>query len=167
MALGIGISLYFNYWLLTDINKANLPIHERSGYLEEWSAGQGIKEVADYIEKQYLTNHKKIVVGTEGYFGTLPDGLQIYLNKYSEIIVIGIGLTFDKVPTPLLESKQAGNPTFLVANSSRYNLSNAEKQGLTLVASYPKAIQPNGVQESLLFFEVGNAAIQPAKKAKL
>jgi hypothetical protein len=106
-------------------------------------------------------------VGTEGYFGTLPDGLQIYLNKYSDIIVIGIGLTFDKVPTPLLESKQAGNPTFLVANSSRYNLSNAEKQGLTLVASYPKAIQPNGVQESLLFFEVGNAAIQPAKKAKL
>lgn len=167
ITFGIGVSLSFDYCLLTDITKANLPRSERSGYLEEWSAGQGIKEVANYIEKLYLTNHKKIIVGTEGYFGTLPDGLQAYLNKYSDIIVIGVGLTFDKVPTPLLESKKAGNPTFFVANSSRYNLSNAEKQGLTLIASYPKAYKPRGARESLLFFEVEDAANQPAKKAKL
>jgi 4-amino-4-deoxy-L-arabinose transferase-like glycosyltransferase len=153
IVLGIGVSLWFNYWLLTDITKANLPRSERSGYLEEWSAGQGIKEVADYIENLYLKDPKKIVVGTEGYFGTLPDGLQIYLNKYSEIIVIGVGLNFDKVSTSLMESRDFGNPTFFVANNSRFR-SDPETYGFTKLAEYPKAFKPNGGFESLLFLEV-------------
>jgi hypothetical protein len=155
LVLSVGTSLWFDHWLVTDITKANLPRSERSGYLEEWSAGQGIKEVANYIENQYLANHKKVVVGTEGYFGTLPDGLQAYLNKYSNIIVIGVGLDFSTVPTPLAESKKAGNPTFLVVNSNRFN-GNAFKQGLNLIASYPKAVKPKGTRDALLFFEVEN-----------
>lgn len=156
IVLGIGISLWFDHWLLSDITQANLPRSERSGYLEEWSAGQGIKQVANFIEEQYLANHKTIVVGTEGYFGTLPDGLQAYLNKYSGIIVIGVGLNFDKLPKSLVESNAAGNPTYLVVNSDRFD-GNAFKQGLNLLASYPKAIAPDGKQESLLFFKLGRA----------
>ena len=154
MVLEVGTALWFDRWLLTDITKANLPRSERSGYLEEWSAGQGIKEVADFVEKQYLTNHATIVVGTEGYFGTLPDGLQAYLNKYSKIIVIGVGLNFDILPKSLVESNASGNPTYLVVNNDRFN-GNAEKMGLTLIASYPKALKPDGTRESLLFFKLG------------
>jgi len=80
--------------------------------LEEWSAGQGIKEVADFVEKQYLTNHATIVVGTEGYFGTLPDGLQAYLNKYSKNYCIGVGLNFDILPKSLVESNASESHLF-------------------------------------------------------
>src|SRR5258708_1747400 len=42
--LFIFTSIYFDYQLLTDPQKSNLPSSERSGYLEEWTAGTGIKE---------------------------------------------------------------------------------------------------------------------------
>lgn len=136
----------FDFNLLTDPDKANLPRSERSGYLEEWTAGTGIKEVADILNAEASKNpNQRIVVGTEGYFGTLPDGLQIYVNANpdSNITVIGVGVIIDKVHSSLIESKKAGNPTYLVVNNTRFK-GDAEKQGLKLLAAYPKAVRPDG-----------------------
>lgn len=155
-------ALWMNYLILTNPEKAKLPRSERSGYLEEWTAGTGIRDVSLLIRKIHEENpQQKIVVGTEGYFGTLPDGLQIYLNDLPEITVIGVGVVIDQLPTSLKESKKAGNRTFLVVNSSRFT-ADAEKSGLKLMASYPKAERPRGLkeyvqfgpQDSLLFFEL-------------
>lgn len=143
-------SLIFDYYLLVDPVKANLPRSERSGYLEDWTAGYGIKEASEYIKKYQLENpDKKIVVGTEGYFGTLPDALQAYLNNQKQITVIGVGLNFSQVPTPLKESFVAGNSTFLVINDTRFK-GDIDKEGLKLIAKYPKAVKPDGSYESLL-----------------
>lgn len=147
-------SFIFNYLLISDVEKVSLPRSERSGYLEEWTAGYGIKEASEIIREDYARNpQRKIVVGTEGYFGTLPDGLQLYLNDLKAITVIGVGLGIDKVPRQLIESKQSGNKTYLVVNSSRL-LAKPENIGLTLLASYPKAVKPDGSREALLLFEV-------------
>lgn len=155
-------STIFNYHLLTNPEKANLPRGERSGYLEEWTAGQGIKEIADYLKNQSsLTNNKQIVVGTEGYFGTLPDGLQLYVNKLPNIIVIGVGVVIEDVPQSLKEAVEAGNKTYLVINKSRFK-GNPEKQGYKLIEKYPKGLRLTdskqyswyGPQEELLFFEL-------------
>lgn len=144
----------FDYYLLADAERANLPRSERSGYLEEWTAGTGIKEVADILNAQASKNpNQRIVVGTEGYFGTLPDGLQIYVNASTNITVIGVGVIIDKVHSSLIESKKFGNPTYLVVNNTRFK-GDAEKQGLKLLAAYPKAVRPDGSREALLFFEV-------------
>ncbi len=149
-------SSIFVYNLITNPERANLPRVERSGYLEEWTAGQGIKETADYLINEEKNNpNEQIVIGTEGYFGTLPDGLQMYLNDHPRIVVIGVGLNFDKLPNSLYESKKAGNKTYLLANTSRY-YGDPEEKGLTLIAEYPKAEKPNGTYESLLLFEVTN-----------
>jgi 4-amino-4-deoxy-L-arabinose transferase-like glycosyltransferase len=140
----------FDYYLLTDPARANLPRSERSGYLEEWTAGQGIKETANYIQKYQSDNPgKKIVVGTEGYFGTLPDALQAYLNRDREITVIGVGLNFTEIPTSLKESFESGNATFLVINDSRFK-GEVDGKNLKLIAKYPKATKPDGSHESLL-----------------
>jgi 4-amino-4-deoxy-L-arabinose transferase-like glycosyltransferase len=147
-------SFYVNWLLLSNPEKATLPRSERSGYLEEWTAGTGIKEVSQYIKDIHTDSpDDKIVVGTEGYFGTLPDGLQIYLNDTPEIIVVGIGLGIDEVPKPLAESREAGNRTFLLVNSSRLGLK-AKEAGLTLISAYPKAVKPDGGREALLLFEL-------------
>ncbi len=158
-----GTALIFDYYLLTNPAKADLPRSERSGYLEEWTAGDGIKEISEYLKSEELKNpDKKIVVGTEGYFGTLPDGLQMYLNNNPKIIIIGVGLDLNEVPESLQESKKAGNKTYLVINESRFK-GDSNKLGLQLVASYPKAPRRDktsrefylkGPQEVLLFFEL-------------
>lgn len=155
-------SLIFNFHLLTNPERAKLPRGERSGYLEEWTAGQGIREIASYLKYQVtsLKYQEKIVVGTEGYFGTLPDGLQLYVNNTLQIIVVGVGVIIEDVPKSLKESVDAGNKTYLVVNKSRFR-GDVEKMNMKLIASYPKGLRLTdsdqyarfGPQEELLFFE--------------
>ncbi len=152
-------ALFIDYRLLTEPEKAPLPRVMRSGYLEEWTAGTGIYEISAQIREEYLRNpQQKIIVGTEGYFGTLPDGLQAYLNDLPEITVIGTGLDFKEVPESLVESKKAGNKTYFVVNSTRL-LADPEELGLELAAVYPKAFRPDGSRESLYLFEVTEKAL--------
>ncbi|MFI5241283.1 MAG: ArnT family glycosyltransferase [Microgenomates group bacterium] len=154
LAFFVFQSVSINKLLLTDVEKAPLPRSERSGYLEEWTAGQGIKEISEFLKSEYLKNpDKKIVVGTEGYFGTLPDGLLIYMADTPQVLVIGIGLELDKIPKPLVESEKSGNVTYLVANSTRL-FATPEDLGLEIVKSYPKAIKPDGGLETLYLFKV-------------
>lgn len=147
--------LYIDSLILYNPQKAPLPRVERSGYLEEWTAGTGIREIARYIKGEKEKNPgQNIVVGTEGYFGTLPDGLQIYLSDIPGIVVRGVGITITSVDTSLLEAKKAGNRVFLVVNSTRFKIQNTESVNLKLVNSYPKAVRPDGTQESLLLLEL-------------
>lgn len=142
-------SLKNDFYLLKDPEKAKLPRSERSGYLEEWTAGQGILQVAKYLKETQSQNpSQKIVVGTEGYFGTLPDGLQMYMQNTPNTLVIGVGLSISEPPVSLLESRKAGNRTYLVINSSRLNLkSTAESVGLKEILKIPKAERPSEIKE--------------------
>jgi len=150
----VGMASYQDWLLLTNPEKARLPRSERSGYLEDWTSGYGIKDAADFLREQYLKDSRtKIVVGTEGYFGTLPDGLQMYLNDLAEITVVGVGLPIEKIPSQLLESKKSGNLTYLAVNDSRIKI-NDNSSRLKLLFSVPKAVRPDGSQERFLFFEV-------------
>jgi 4-amino-4-deoxy-L-arabinose transferase-like glycosyltransferase len=147
-------SIYIDYQLIVKPQAASLPRSERSGYFEEWTAGYGINEVSQFLRTQYKNSpDQKIVVGTEGYFGTLPDGLQIYLNDIPEITIIGIGQPIKEIPEPLLESKTFGNKTYLVVNDSRM-LFEVEEKKLRLINTYKKALRPDETRENLLFYEV-------------
>jgi hypothetical protein len=154
LAFFVVQSLVFDRSLLVNPEKANLPRSERSGYLEEWTAGQGIYEISVLLKNEQAANPKeKIIVGTEGYFGTLPDGLQAYMNDTPSVIVVGVGLNFDELPLPLVDSKKAGNKTYFVVNKSRYHPDPAQF-GLKIIEEYPKAIAPGGSRDSLLLMEV-------------
>lgn len=167
LAFFIIPSLWIDYLLVTKPEIAPLPRVERSGYLEEWTSGTGIREVAALLEDEHNKNPEKtIVVGTEGFFGTLPDGLQIFLNSIPNIIVKGVGISISSVDSSLLEAKKAGDKVFLVVNSSRFE-GKPEDLGLKLLVAYPKALRKqgtkeyvvNGPRESLYFFEVTESAL--------
>lgn len=162
VVISIFQAIKFDHLLLTKPENANLTRGERSGYLEEWTAGQGIYEVSEFIKKEHAKEPDiQIVVGTEGYFGTLPDGLQIYLNSVPNIVVIGVGVIIEDTPKSLIESVKAGNKTYLVVNKSRFK-GNADKQGFELIESFPKALRltdskqyaQHGPREELFFFEL-------------
>jgi 4-amino-4-deoxy-L-arabinose transferase-like glycosyltransferase len=141
-------ALFTDFLIVTSPENANLPRVVRSGYLEEWTAGTGIKEISEILRSEVskLPAGSQIVVGTEGYFGTLPDGLQIYLNDVPKIIIIGVGIDINKIPDSLVESKKAGNKTYLVVNASRLK-ANPDNLGLATIASYSKAFRLKGSTE--------------------
>lgn len=152
-------ALNFDYKILTNPYNADLPRGERSGYLEEWTAGQGISEISLFLKEQSANNpSQKIVVGTEGFFGTLPDGLQIYFNGQTNVNVIGVGLQLETVPNQLIESKKFGNTTYLVVNNERLHM-DYQKESLKLIKEYPKAVRPDGSKQSLMLFEVTNETL--------
>lgn len=154
LLLGV-VPLWISFLLLSDPQNAHLPKNERAGYLEEWTAGTGIRQIADYIKDEKQRNvGTNIVVGTEGYFGTLPNGLEIYLADIPGIVVRGVGVTIVDVHQSLKDAKKEGNRVFLVVNSTRFKIENPDKSGLSLIAKYPKAKRANGTQEALMLWEL-------------
>lgn len=141
----LPMSLYFDYWLFTDPAKAPLPKEERKGYLEDWTAGYGFKEIAQYVLDKSKT--QSVVVGTEGFFGTLPDGLQIYLDKSNVPIIGGPGLI-----TPPVRNATKNNLTFYVGNKNRIE---GSLQGVNLVKQFPKAKPLDGSpQDAMMLYQV-------------
>ena len=76
----------------------------------------------------------------------------MYLDGVANVRVIGVGVWIDSV-SDKLKSALGDNQVFLVVNSSRFH-GDPDRLGLKLLASYPKAVSPEGSQEFLLFFAV-------------
>jgi 4-amino-4-deoxy-L-arabinose transferase-like glycosyltransferase len=114
---------------------AKLPSTEL-GYIEDWTSGWGISQSADYLIKR--SKEANVIVGTEGNFGTLPDGLQIYTDGVEHLTVIGVGLEFHTLPANLVNARKYGDEVYLLMNKSRLLLSPEEVDKLTLVQTYEK-----------------------------
>jgi 4-amino-4-deoxy-L-arabinose transferase-like glycosyltransferase len=141
----IPLAALFNFYLLTNPSKTALPANERRGYLEDWTAGYGLKDIANFLEEQ--SKKGLIVVGTEGSFGTLPDGLQIYLDKNRQVVVIGGKATI----SAQLRDAAKDHETFFVANRSRYRYF---AENIQLIKEYPKVCGIGKDQDSILLFKV-------------
>ena len=77
-------------------------------------------EVRDFINDTATRN--KVVVATEGYFGTLPDGLLMYFDKsplIKNIEVFGVGVPIEDIPDQVLE-RAIEHETYLIVNSHRF-----------------------------------------------
>ena len=153
-------AIRYDWLLLTNPEKAPLPRNLRNGHLEEWTAGQGLKESAEFFKEKAKSS--KVFVGTEGFFGTLPDGLQIYLEGTPNITVIGVGWPVSGVHQSLINSL-VDNEVYLLVNQSRLNLS-PQTSGLVLVKEYPKAVWPDGHRDKLLLFQLDKNYWQSKEK---
>jgi hypothetical protein len=146
----IVICMILNAIMIYNPQQLPLPRGERAGYLEQWTAGFGIKEVSENIKQ--IAQAGPVLVGSEGYFGTPFSALEMYLNKVPNVRVVGLPAVTEKLDSKLTNSL-VDNRVVFIANSTRFGI-DPEKSGLKLINSYPKAQAPDGSQEKLLFFEV-------------
>ena len=112
-----------------------LPTQD-AGYLIDWTSGWGIKPASEYLLSR-STSHN-VIVGTEGYFGTLPQGLEIYTDSQPRITIIGVGLGFDQLPTQLTSARDAGDEVYLLINRSRNHLDSSTSHQVRLIKSFAK-----------------------------
>lgn len=144
--------LYFDLKLLFDVENTPFTADDTTQYLTEWSAGFGNKEVRDLIRREAADT--KILVATEGYFGTLPDGLLMYFDGSKEISeerleIRGIGQPVREIPDEVLKDAQFID-TYLMVNEHRLLLNSPDC--CSLVAAYPR---PHG-GPPLLLLKVNN-----------
>lgn len=130
-----SLNFYKFYNLYFYPQNVTLPAIDR-GYLQDWTAGWGIKSAAGYLIDR--SRDYNVIVGTEGYFGTLPDGLQIYTDSLPRLTVFGIGIDPEIIPAKLTDARKHGDDVYLLVNRSRQKLTPAALSAVELVAEYPK-----------------------------
>ncbi|MEK7543342.1 MAG: glycosyltransferase family 39 protein [Patescibacteria group bacterium] len=135
--LGVLIlpSIWTDYLLLTSPTHALIPQADRGQYINDWPAGWGVSEVRDFILQESAKG--KVVVYTEGTFGLLPYGLEIWLVDKPNIEIHGVWPLTETPPPEVVESAKR-YPTYLVANDPK---DVPLGWPLTLVASYPKGLR--------------------------
>lgn len=153
LLIAIGCSFYTTIASYTNPAKIPFVPEDKSQYLNEWSAGYGNTEVRAYIveRQKHLSSDssKKIIVLTEGSFGTLPDGLLMYFHgeeKAKNLEIHGIGLNVPRIPEEFLVLAKANEVYYMV---------NSHRLGIVDLNSLKKIFEvkrPNG--PSLLLFQV-------------
>jgi len=103
-------------------NKIPFIRADRTQYLTEWSSGHGLKETATLL--QDLSQNKTVAVATEGYFGSLPDGLLLYFHRrpVDNLYIEGIGQPVSEIPDVFSDRAKEFDQSLLVVNSHRLNL---------------------------------------------
>jgi hypothetical protein len=104
---------------LTNPNETPFVSADKKQYLTEWSSGHGIEQVASRLKVE--SGEQSIAIATEGYFGTLPDGLLLYLHRQdvSNIYVEGVGQPISKLPNSFLDRAREFDQVWLLVNSHR------------------------------------------------
>ncbi len=154
IALTLLSSAVFIFPALLDPAQIPFVAADRTQYLTEWSAGYGNLEIATFIKERHAllptNSSKKIVVLTEGSFGTLPDGLTMYFqgdNALPGIEIEGIGVSVSALPQEFL-SRANQDEIYYAVNSHRLGLVNQDN--LQLIFEF-KRPSPG---PSLLFYQV-------------
>ena len=115
----IFVWLRFSAFLL--LNPANAPLEyaERSQYIENWSAGYGIQDAAQFLKT--TAQNRNIVVGVEGYW-VLESSLSMYLEgtqAFKNIEFVSQNPQIGELDQYLIDQSLQGIPTFLIVNSNR------------------------------------------------
>lgn len=90
-----------------------------SGYVNDWTSGWGIQEIANYAKIQ-AQNGRNVILAAEGNFGNPKDGLQMYLNNQIKTTVISQEPLLYHVSPDLEKAKNAGDLVLIVHNSQRF-----------------------------------------------
>lgn len=114
-------------------DQLSLSKADRTQYLEEWSSGHGILETVQLITS--LAQNKTVAVATEGYFGSLPDGILLNLHNQNveNIYVEGIGQPVREIPDFFRERAKNFEIKLLVVNSHRLKMDTSSSK---LLASF-------------------------------
>ncbi len=152
VGLVVILASLFSLKYIWSPQNTKMPYDMATGYYQEWTAGWGQKQVSDYLINLHRQG-KKIVVFTEGFFGTMPDGIQIYTQSYPNLTVVGSHPIVETIPDGLIKTSE-DNERFLVVNKSRNKLQEADLAKLELVAEYPKFPRADGTSESLQFYKL-------------
>lgn len=91
------------------------------GYVDSWSAGYGVKDVSEFIVKAAQNSDKKVYLYTEGTFGILPQGIELYINGLTTNLHLeGLyPINPSQVTPDYIMERSKSNPTYLLINNTQ------------------------------------------------
>jgi len=104
-------------------------------YVSGWAAGNGVKEISSYLANRASLG-SEIIVGTEGTFGLLPHGLELYTDGIPNLHITGYYPINEIPPLPLVSQMGEGKEVYFILNNTQVTSTPA---GLSEVVAYKKA----------------------------
>src|SRR3989344_970733 len=128
----LALPLYTDVKILFSIVTSPIPRSDSEQYVNDWPAGWGVREAVDFLE--HKSQMSDVVVYTDGTFGLMPYGIEIYLVDNPRIKIKGIWPA-PELYTDEMNADIAHVPTYYVSNQ-RQSLPPAWR--VQEIASYKK-----------------------------
>lgn len=106
-----ALSVKADYFILNDFGRAPIPVSDLGQYSNDWPAGGGIKEAVEFFKNE--AKKGEIYIATQGTFGLMPYGLEIYLVDNPNVRIEGYWPIGDEIPLKVLEESKKV-PTYFV-----------------------------------------------------
>jgi len=137
LLLIIFFDLNFAKKLIFKPTSLQLSVQDQGQYLGDWSSGIGIASASQKV-RDFAHKNGDTLLLTEGYFGTLPDGVFVSLNNLKSsdhLEVIGVGNPSSKDFMQKVTSTNRKN-IFYLGNQNR--IDDRQRFFMELFAEYPK-----------------------------
>lgn len=102
--------VYTDYFIVTDFSHAPIPKSDTSQYENNWTGGNGVAQSVQFLSQQAAKG--KIFIATQGTFGLMPYGFEIYLVDNPNVTMRSYWPTPDK-PTPDIAAAAKKMPTYV------------------------------------------------------
>ena len=139
-------SLAITWSIVSNPFSALIPDADRGQFIDDWPAGEGVKEVVAYLKAEAAS--QKLSVYTEGTFGLMPYSLEIYLVENPNVKITGIWPLPPDMPQSIINDALV-KPTYLVMNETQ---TAPAAWPLTLIGEYEKGRSPT--HRKLRFYRV-------------
>jgi 4-amino-4-deoxy-L-arabinose transferase-like glycosyltransferase len=111
--------LRFYYLAYTNPDKMPL-VRADSDYTSGWAAGRGVKEMSDYLVAIARNSTSDVEVYTEGTFGLLPHGLELYSDGLANNLKItGLYPINEIPPIPVIKNAAKNQETYFILNNTQ------------------------------------------------
>jgi 4-amino-4-deoxy-L-arabinose transferase-like glycosyltransferase len=119
-------------------NPLHMPLAKADwDYTSGWAAGNGVKEISDWLVSRVKETKKDADVYTEGTFGLLPHGVELYTSdRTRKIHVTGIYPVVDIPPLEVRQNAEKNSETYFILNNTQVT---ALPPNSTEILSFKKA----------------------------
>ncbi len=109
------------FYYLAYYRPTEMPlIRADSDYVSGWAAGQGVKEIADYLVMRTKSAKYDVEVYTEGTFGLLPHGLELYSDgRTKKLKITGLYPISDIPPLAVRQNAEKNSETYFILNNTQ------------------------------------------------
>lgn len=121
LTLSILSILPLRFYYLAYSNPEKIPlVRADSDYISGWAAGRGVKEISQYLVTIARNNKTDVEVYTEGTFGLLPHGLELYSDGLTKKLKItGLYPISDIPPLSVRQNAEKNSETYFILNNTQ------------------------------------------------
>jgi len=120
-ALSALTLLPLNFMYRAYFTPLSMPlIKADSDYVSGWAAGRGVKEISDWLVNRAQENSAELDVFTEGTFGLLPHGLELYTSpRTTHVRISGLYPIMAIPPLSVRQNAEVNKETYFILNNSQ------------------------------------------------